>query len=129
MSLGNKADISGNDLLTWWEQDDATDVILLYLELFGNARKFARLAARVGCTKPIVVVKSGRSRAGRRAASSHTAALASPEQAVDALFHKAGVLRVDTVEELFDAAETLVHQPLPGGRRLAIARWSCWRTT
>jgi len=120
VSLGNKADISGNDLLTWWEQDDATDVILLYLESFGNARKFARLAARVGCTKPIVVVKSGRSRAGRRAASSHTAALASPEQAVDALFHKAGVLRVDTVEELFDAAETLVHQPLPGGRRLAI---------
>src|SRR5664280_969384 len=86
VSLGNKADISGNDLLTWWEQDGDTDVILLYLESFGNARKFARLARRIGRTKPIVVVKSGRSRAGRRAASSHTAALASPEQAVDALF-------------------------------------------
>jgi len=120
VSLGNKADISGNDLLTWWEQDDDTDVILLYLESFGNARKFARLARRIGRTKPIVVVKSGRSRAGRRAASSHTAALASPEQAVDALFHKAGVLRVDTVEELFDTAEALVHQPLPNGRRVAI---------
>jgi acetyl coenzyme A synthetase (ADP forming)-like protein len=120
VSLGNKADISGNDLLTWWEQDDDTEVILLYLESFGNARKFARLARRIGRTKPIVVVKSGRSRAGRRAASSHTAALASPEQAVDALFLKAGVLRVDTVEELFDTAETLVHQPLPSGRRVAI---------
>lgn len=120
VSLGNKADISGNDLLTWWEQDGDTDVILLYLESFGNARKFARLARRIGRTKPIVVVKSGRSRAGRRAASSHTAALASPEQAVDALFLKAGVVRVDTVEELFDTAETLVHQPLPNGRRVAI---------
>ncbi len=120
VSLGNKADISGNDLLTWWEQDDDTDVILLYLESFGNARKFARLARRIGATKPIVVVKSGRSRAGRRAASSHTAALASPEQAVDALFRKAGVVRVDTVEELFDTAETLVHQPLPVGRRVAV---------
>jgi len=120
VSLGNKADISGNDLLTWWEQDDDTDVILLYLESFGNARKFARLARRIGRTKPIVVVKSGRSRAGRPDASSHTAALASPEQAVDALFLKAGVLRVDTVEELFDTAETLVHQPLPNGRRVAV---------
>ena len=90
VSLGNKADISGNDLLTWWEQDGDTDVILLYLESFGNARKFARLARRIGRTKPIVVVKSGRSRAGRRAASSHTAALASPEQAVDALSSKQG---------------------------------------
>jgi acetyl coenzyme A synthetase (ADP forming)-like protein len=120
VSLGNKADISGNDLLTWWEQDDETDVILLYLESFGNARKFARIASRVGRRKPIVVVKSGRSRAGRRAASSHTAALATPERAVDALFHKAGVVRVDTVEELFDTAEVLAHQPLPVGRNVVV---------
>lgn len=120
VSLGNKADVSGNDLITWWEADDRTRVILLYLESLGNARKFARLARRIGRTKPIVVVKSGRSRAGQRAASSHTAAMASPETAVDALFAQAGVLRVDTVEELFDTAETLVDQPLPSGRRVAV---------
>ena len=120
VSLGNKADVSGNDLITWWEADERTRVILLYLESLGNARKFARLARRIGRTKPIVVVKSGRSRAGQRAASSHTAAMASPETAVDALFAQAGVLRVDTVEELFDTAETLVDQPLPTGHRVAI---------
>ena len=82
VSMGNKADVSGNDLLTWWEQDDATRVILLYLESFGNPRKFSRIARRVGREKPMVAVKSGRSSAGTRAASSHTAALASSEQAV-----------------------------------------------
>ncbi|HXQ43483.1 MAG TPA: GNAT family N-acetyltransferase [Acidimicrobiales bacterium] len=120
VSMGNKADVSGNDLLTWWEQDDATRVILLYLESFGNPRKFSRIARRVGREKPIVAVKSGRSSAGTRAASSHTAALASSDRAVDALFHQTGVIRVDTIEELFDVAGVLVDQPLPGGRRVAV---------
>jgi acetyl coenzyme A synthetase (ADP forming)-like protein len=120
VSVGNKADVSSNDLLQHWEDDPATDVILLYLESFGNPRKFARLARRVSRSKPIVAVKSGRSRAGTRAASSHTAALATPDVAVDALFRQAGVIRVDTMEQLFDTAQVLVNQPLPPGRRVAI---------
>jgi len=120
VSMGNKGDVSGNDLLTWWEQDEATNVILLYLESFGNPRKFHRIARRVSASKPIVAVKAGRSRAGTRAASSHTAAMASSDQAVEALCHQTGVVRVDTIEELFDVAEVLAHQPLPAGRRVAI---------
>ncbi len=120
VSVGNKADVSGNDLLLYWQDDDDTDVILLYLESFGNPRKFARIAREVSRRKPIVAVKSGRSAAGSRAASSHTAALASPDVAVDALFRQAGVIRVDTLEELFDAARILTHQPLPPGRRVAV---------
>jgi len=120
VSMGNKGDVSGNDLLTWWEQDKATDVILLYLESFGNPKKFNRIARRVGRTKPIVAVKAGRSNAGTRAASSHTAAMASSDQAVEALCRQTGVVRVDTIEELFDVSEVLAHQPLPGGRRVAI---------
>lgn len=120
VSLGNKADISGNDLLQYWDEDPETDVILMYLESFGNPRKFARLARRITKRKPIVAVKSGRSLAGERAASSHTAALASPDVAVDALFRQCGVIRVDTLDELFGAAQVLEHQPLPPGRRVAI---------
>ena len=120
VSMGNKADVSGNDLLQWWEQDDATHVILLYLESFGNPRKFSRIARRVGRSKPIVALKSGRTQAGTRAASSHTAALASSDQAVDALFHQTGVVRVETIEELFDVGELLAHQPVPVGRRVTI---------
>ncbi len=120
VSMGNKADVSGNDLLLWWEQDPSTAVVLLYLESFGNPRRFARLARRIGRTKPIVAVKAGRTRAGAAAAASHTAALASSEQAVAALFRQSGVVRVDTVEELFDVSELLAHQPLPGGCRLGI---------
>ena len=120
VSVGNKADVSGNDLLQYWENDANTDVILLYLESFGNPRKFARLARRVSRVKPIIAVKSGRTLAGSRAASSHTAALASPDVAVDALFRQAGVIRVDTLEELLDTAEVASHQPLPPGRRVAI---------
>jgi acetyl coenzyme A synthetase (ADP forming)-like protein len=120
VSVGNKADVSGNDLLLWWEGDPDTDVILLYLESFGNPRKFARIARRISRTKPIVAVKSGRSAAGTRAAGSHTAAAATPEAAVEALFRQAGVIRVDTLEELFDVAQVLASQPLPPGRRVAI---------
>ena len=120
VSVGNKADISGNDLLRYWQRDDSTDLILLYLESFGNPRRFARIAREVSRTKPIVAVKAGRSRAGIRAAASHTAALASPDVMVDALFHQTGVIRVDTLEEMFDVAEVLACQPVPGGRRVAI---------
>ena len=120
VSVGNKADVSGNDLIQYWEQDPATDVILLYLESFGNPRKFARLAPRVTAKKPIIAVKSGRSQAGSRAASSHTGALATVDVAVDALFRQSGVIRVDTLEEMFDVASLLAHQPLPAGRRVGI---------
>jgi acetyl coenzyme A synthetase (ADP forming)-like protein len=120
VSVGNKSDVSGNDLLQHWETDPNTDVILFYLESFGNPRKFARLARRIARRKAIVAVKGGRTQAGSRAASSHTAALASPDVAVDALFRQAGVIRVDTLEQLLDTAQVLAHQPLPPGRRVAI---------
>ena len=121
ISIGNKADISGNDLLNYWESDPGTDVILLYLESFGNPKKFSHLARRVGRKKPIVVVKSGRSPAGARAASSHTGALlAASDVTVDALFRQAGVIRTDTLEELFDVASLLANQPIPKGRRVGI---------
>ncbi len=120
VSVGNKADVSANDLIQYWEQDPSTDLILLYLESFGNPRRFARLARRVSEQKPIVAVKSGRSAAGSRAASSHTGALASLDVASDALFRQAGVIRTDTLEELFGVASLLAHQPPPKGRRVAI---------
>jgi len=120
VSLGNKADVSGNDLLQWGESDPDTSVILLYLESFGNPRRFAQLARRVGRSKPIVVVKAGRTRSGSRAAGSHTAGLASSEAAVSALFRQTGVIRVDTIDEMFDVAELLDLQPLPSGPRVAI---------
>ena len=120
VSIGNKADVSSNDLLEWWEDDDATRLVLLYLESFGNPRKFARLARRVARSKPILAMKSGHTAAGARAASSHTAALAGSEAAVDALFRQTGVLRADTLEELLDLAALLSRQPLPRGRRVAV---------
>ncbi|HEY5889477.1 MAG TPA: GNAT family N-acetyltransferase [Acidimicrobiia bacterium] len=120
VSVGNKADVSANDLLLAWEDDPQTDVITLYLESFGNPTRFSRLARRIGRKKPIVAVKSGRSTAGSRAASSHTGALASSDVAVDALFRQAGVIRVDTIEELFDSASLLANQPIPSGRRVGI---------
>jgi acetyl coenzyme A synthetase (ADP forming)-like protein len=120
VSVGNKADVSGNDLLQYWEQDGQTDIILLYLESFGNPRRFARIAKRVSQQKPIVAVKAGRTGAGKRAASSHTAALAASDVAVDALFHQTGVIRAETLDEMFDLAAALSSQPLPAGRRVAI---------
>ena len=120
VSLGNKADVSGNDLLQYWEQDAETTVIGLYLESFGNPRKFARLARRVGRTKPIIAVQAGRTNAGSRAAGSHTAALAASDTAVDALFRQTGVIRAGTIDELIDTAACLESQPLPAGRRVAI---------
>ena len=121
VSVGNKADISGNDLIQYWESDPETDLIMLYLESFGNPRKFARIARRVSRTKPILAVKSGRSQAGGRATSSHTGALLSASDVtVDALFQQAGVIRTDTLAELFSPALLLGSQPLPGGNRVAI---------
>jgi len=120
VSVGNKADISGNDLLLYWEQDPDTDVILMYLESFGNPRKFSRIARRVSRHKPIVAVKSGRTSAGVRAASSHTAAISSGDTAVAALFRQTGVIRTDTLEELFDVATLLTSQGLPSGNKVAI---------
>ena len=120
VSVGNKADVSGNDLLEYWEQDPGTRIILLYLESFGNPRRFTRIARRVGRRKPIVAVKSGRTGAGMRAASSHTGSLAGTDTAVDALCHQSGVIRTDTIEELFDVAMLLANQPVPRGHRVGI---------
>jgi acetyl coenzyme A synthetase (ADP forming)-like protein len=121
VSVGDKADISGNDLLQYWEHDGDTDVVLLYLESFGNPRRFARIARRVSLAKPIVAVKSGRSAAGARAGASHTGVLVSASDVtVDALFEQAGVIRTDTVHELFDVAGLLSAQPVPRGSRVAI---------
>ena len=120
VSVGNKADVSGNDLIQYWETDPETNLIVLYLESFGNPRKFARLARRIARRKPILAVKSGRTGAGSRAALSHTAALAGSDRAVDALFRQAGVIRADTLDELFGVAAVLTNQPLPAGNRVAI---------
>ncbi|RKT53387.1 bifunctional GNAT family N-acetyltransferase/acetate--CoA ligase family protein [Saccharothrix australiensis] len=117
VSAGNRADVSGNDLLQYWETDPATDVVLLYLESFGNPRKFARLARRLGRTKPIVAVKSG-----RHAVTPALAATSVPvdESSVQALFEQAGVIRVESLAQLFDTALLLAHQPLPSGPRVAV---------
>jgi acetate---CoA ligase (ADP-forming) len=121
VSVGNQADLSPNDLLEYWEEDGSTDVGLLYLESVGNPRKFARIARRVARKKPIVAVKSGRSQAGARATSSHTGALvAASDLTVDALFKQAGVIRTDTLAELFDVASLVANQPVPRGDRVAI---------
>ncbi len=120
ISVGNKADVSGNDLLEYWEKDPGTRIVLLYLESFGNPRRFLEIARRVGRRKPIVAVKSGRTRAGIRAASSHTGSLAGADTAVSAMCAQAGVIRTDTLEELFDVAMLLANQPVPRGNRVAI---------
>ena len=121
VSVGNKADVSANDLLQYWETDPATDMALLYLESFGNPRKFARISRRVGRSKPILAVKSGRSVAGARATSSHTGALiAASDVTVDALFRQTGVIRTDTLSELLDAAPLFASRRLPTGDRVAI---------
>lgn len=120
VSVGNKADVSGNDLIEYWAEDEDTSVILMYLENFGNPQKFVRLARRVTKRKPIIVVKSGRTVAGARAASSHTGALAGRDVAIDALLAQCGVIRADSVEELFDLAMAFDELPVPAGNRVAI---------
>jgi acyl-CoA synthetase (NDP forming)/GNAT superfamily N-acetyltransferase len=118
VSAGNRADVSGNDLLQYWATDPGTEVVLLHLESFGNPRKFARLARSVGRTKPVVAVKSGRH--GVLTPGLAGTSVAVPEQSVAALFASAGVIRVDTVAQLFDVGTLLAHQPLPEGERVAV---------
>ncbi len=118
VSAGNRADVSGNDLLQYWATDPGTEVVLLHLESFGNPRKFARLARTVGRTKPVVAVKSGR-HVGVIPGLAGTS-VAVPEQSVAALFASAGVIRVETVAQMFDVGTLLAHQPLPVGDRVAI---------
>jgi acyl-CoA synthetase (NDP forming)/GNAT superfamily N-acetyltransferase len=120
VSLGNKADVSGNDLLSYWYDDPATRAVALYLESVGNPRRFARIARAIGRRKPVLAVKSGRTAAGTRAGASHTAAAAAPDATVGALFAQAGVVRCDGLGELLDTARLLVDQPLPEGARLAV---------
>jgi acyl-CoA synthetase (NDP forming)/ribosomal protein S18 acetylase RimI-like enzyme len=119
VSAGNRADVSGNDLLQYWEEDDSTEVVLLYLESIGNPRKFSRIARRVSLRKPIIAVRSGRTTQG--VPMGHAVRkIAAPPAAVDAMFRQAGVIQVDTLEEMFDVAQLVAHQPLPRGRRVAI---------
>jgi acyl-CoA synthetase (NDP forming)/GNAT superfamily N-acetyltransferase len=120
VSVGNKADVSGNDLLSWWDDDPATDIAVLYLESFGNPRKFARLVRHVAAHKPVVAIKAGRTAVGARAARSRTAAAAAPARSVAALFRQAGVINVDHVGELVDVVTLLSTQPLPAGPGIAI---------
>src|SRR6185312_11584198 len=119
VSAGNRADVSGNDLLQYWEEDDATEVILLYLESIGNPRKFSRIARRVSRVKPVIAVRSGRTTQGVPMGQT-VSRIAAPPEAVDAMFRQAGVIQVDTLEEMFDVAQLVAHQPLPRGRRVAI---------
>ena len=119
VSAGNRADVSGNDVLQYWEEDDRTEVVLLYLESIGNPRKFSRIARRVSLRKPIIAVRSGRTTQG--VPMGHTVRkIGAPQRAVDAMFRQAGVIQVDTLDEMFDVAQLLAHQPLPRGRRVAI---------
>jgi acetate---CoA ligase (ADP-forming) len=120
VSVGNKADVSGNDLIEYWADDPTTRVILMYLENFGNPRKFTRIAREVTKRKPIIAVKAGRTAAGARAASSHTGALAGLDTATDALMAQCGVIRVETVEALFDLAMAFGRLPVPAGNRVAV---------
>ncbi len=120
-SIGNRADVTANDMLEYWEDDERTRVALLYIESYSNPRRFSKVARRMGREKPIVVVKSGRSTAGARATSSHTGALISASDVtVDALFDQVGVIRTDSLAELLDVASLLANQPLPAGRRVGI---------
>lgn len=119
VSAGNKADVSGNDLLQYWDSDPATQIVGMYIETFGNPRVFARVARRVSRRKPVVAVKSGRSAAGTRAAG-QPAGREQPDTAVDALFRQTGVIRTDTLDECFDVLQVLASQPHPAGNRVAI---------
>ena len=120
VSAGNRADVSGNDLLQYWLEDADTDMALLYLETFGNPRRFTRIARRVAARKPILCVKGARSRAGRRAAEARSGQPGTQEAEVEALFHQTGVIRAESLDEMFDVAVLLAHQPLPRGNRVAV---------
>jgi len=119
-STGNKADVSSNDLLEYWEDDPSVSVILMYLESFGNPAHFTKIARRITRKKPILAVKAGRSASGARAASTHTGSLAGLDVAVDSLLEQCGVIRAATIEEMFVYAQTLSKQPAPAGPRVGI---------
>ncbi len=119
-SVGNKLDVSSNDMLMWWEQDEVTRLAVLYIESFGNPRKFARTARRVGARMPVLTVHAGRSEAGQRAAASHTAAIATPLVSREALFEQAGIIATPGFGELVEATALLATQPPPTGRTVAI---------
>jgi acyl-CoA synthetase (NDP forming) len=119
-SVGDKYDVSSNDMLMWWEQDEQTRLAVLYVESFGSPRKFARTARRVGQRMPVLTVLGGRSAAGQRAAASHTAAVATPLVTQEALFAQAGIIAVPGLGELVETAALLACQPLPAGDRVAI---------
>ena len=119
VSAGNRADVSGNDLLQYWEEDASTEVVLLYLESIGNPRKFSRVARRVSRRKPVIAVRSGRTTQGVPMGHAVRSIIA-PQAAVDAMFRQAGVIQVDTLDEMFDVAQLVAHQPLPRGRRVAV---------
>ncbi|GAA2117917.1 GNAT family N-acetyltransferase [Nocardioides bigeumensis] len=119
VSAGNRADLSGNDLLQYWEEDDSTEVVLLYLESIGNPRKFSRIARRVSRRKPVVAVRSGRTTQGVPMGHS-VRKIGAPPPAVDAMFRQAGIIQVGTLDEMFDVAQLVAHQPLPRGRRVAV---------
>ncbi|MFB7504835.1 bifunctional acetate--CoA ligase family protein/GNAT family N-acetyltransferase [Streptomyces broussonetiae] len=120
VSLGDKYDVSGNDMLQWWESDGHTDLAVLHLESFGNPRAFSRTARRVAHSMPVLTVDAGRSEAGRRGAASHTAAAATPTMTRQVLFAQAGVTATRTIGELLDTAALLHAQPLPKGTKVAV---------
>jgi acetyl coenzyme A synthetase (ADP forming)-like protein len=120
VSMGNKMDVSANDLLETWEADETVKLVLMYIESFGNPRKFTRIARSLSRKKPVVAVKSGRTLAGARAISSHTGSLAEGDVLTDAIFHQCGVLRVDSIEDLLDYAKAFTNQPIPAGPRVAV---------
>jgi acetyl coenzyme A synthetase (ADP forming)-like protein len=120
VSIGNRADISSNELLQYWEDDPDTDVVLLYLESFGNPRKFTRIARSITAKKPVVAVSSNWTPSQPRAITSQTAAMATEQAATEALFKQAGILRVDTLEDLFNTGSLLANQPMPAGNRVAV---------
>jgi len=120
VSIGNRADVSSNELLQYWEDDPDTDVVLLYLESFGNPRKFTRIARSITAKKPVVAVTNNRTPLQPRVSASQTGAMATDQAATEALFNQAGILRADTLEDLFDTGSLLANQPLPQGNRVAI---------
>ena len=120
VSMGNKSDISGNDLLEEWEHDKNVELILMYLESFGNPRKFTPIAKRISKNIPIIAVKAGRTVAGARATISHTGALAGMDVATGALFAQCGVIRVTSIEEMFDVSKAFLSQPVPLNDKVAI---------
>ncbi|HEY6906399.1 MAG TPA: GNAT family N-acetyltransferase, partial [Ignavibacteriaceae bacterium] len=120
VSAGNRADVSGNDLLQYWDEDPNTKMAILYLETFGNPRRFVRIARRMTNRKPILCIKSGKSLAGRRTTESKSGAISTGEREVEALFQQTGIILAPTLEDLFDVAVVLVHQPLPKGNHVSI---------